>query len=128
VVYFSDLTARLYRNYFANLSGLSSWSLEETEIIESRALRRANHVAYPSQWVARSAVRDYGVPAERVSVFPMGANLDEVPTTDAIAAARNKPQERNCRILFIGVDWERKAATWHWKQCVGCAPAASMQL
>jgi glycosyltransferase involved in cell wall biosynthesis len=108
VVYFSDLTARLYRDYFGDLTDLSSWSIEQTETLECRALRRADHVVYCSDWAARSAIQDYGVPAEKVSVFALGANLDEVPTKDEIAAARNRQQADNCRLLFIGVDWERK--------------------
>lgn len=108
VVYFSDLTARRYRDYFADLTGLSSWSIEQTETLESRALRRADHVVYCSEWAAGSAVQDYGVPVEKISVFPLGANLDEVPTADEIAAARNTQQRTSCRLLFIGVNWERK--------------------
>jgi len=108
VVYFSDLTARLYRDYFAGLTGLSSWSIEQTEALEWRALHRADHIVYSSAWAARSAIQDYDVPTEKVSVFPLGANLDEVPTGDEIAAARNRRQEGECRLLFIGVDWERK--------------------
>jgi glycosyltransferase involved in cell wall biosynthesis len=108
VVYFSDLTARLYRNYFTHLVNLSTWSLKQTETIEARALYRADHVVYPSEWAAHSAIQDYGVPNEKISVFPMGANIDELPTRDEIAAARNRKQEGQCRLLFIGRDWERK--------------------
>jgi glycosyltransferase involved in cell wall biosynthesis len=108
VVYFSDLTARLYRDYFGDLTNLASWSMAQTEALEARALRRADHIVYCSEWAARSAIQDYGIAAEKVSVFPLGANLDAVPTADEIAAARNAQQSTNCRLLFIGVDWERK--------------------
>src|SRR5690242_3217902 len=66
VVYLSDLTARLFRNYSEKLTGLSNWSLEHTEEIERRALMRADHVVYPSEWAADSAINDYGVERNRI--------------------------------------------------------------
>ena len=108
VVYYGDLTARLFRNYAANVTGLSDWSQKQLEEIERRALARADYLVYASQWAADSAVNDYAVPREKVSVIPMGANLDEVPAFNEISAARQSRASKECRLLFVGVDWERK--------------------
>src|SRR5438477_6148080 len=86
IVHCGDLTARLFRDYAAHLVGLSAWSIEQTEFIESRALQRAAHLVYSSDWAARSAVQDYGVPNDKVSVVPIGANLDEIPMAEDVLA------------------------------------------
>ena len=108
VVYYGDLTARLFRDYAPNVSGLSDWSLKQLEEIERRALTRADYLVYASQWAADSAVNAYAVPREKVTVIPMGANLDEVPAFNEISAARQSGASKECRLLFVGVDWERK--------------------
>lgn len=108
IVYYGDLTARLFHGYAANVAGLSSWSVRQSELIERRALTRANHLVYASQWAADSAVAHYDVPREKISVVPMGANLDEAPSAEQVVAARKRLRENQCQLLFIGVDWERK--------------------
>ena len=108
IVHYGDLTARLFRDYATHLVGLSQWSINQTEFIEGRALRRAAHLVYSSEWAARSAVQDYGVPKEKVSVAPIGANLEEIPKAEDILAVRSKRSPDSCCLLFIAVDWERK--------------------
>ena len=108
IVYFGDLTAKLFRNYAARFMGLSSWAIAQTETIESRALQRADHLVYASQWAACSAIEDYRVPENKVSVIPMGANLDKVPSAAEVSARRRRTPSNECRLLFVGVDWERK--------------------
>jgi glycosyltransferase involved in cell wall biosynthesis len=108
IVRFEDVTARLFQNYAANLEGLSAWSLRQCEVIETRALERADQLVYPSQWAAQSAIVDYGMPETKIRIIPMGANLDEIPEREQILTLRNIGPGANCRLLFIGVDWNRK--------------------
>jgi glycosyltransferase involved in cell wall biosynthesis len=108
IVLYGDLTARLFKNYAAHLTGLSPWSLAQLDLIDGTALRRASHIVYASDWAARSAINDYQIPQEKINVIPMGANLDEVPTAEEISAARSSPLGNTCKLVFVGVDWERK--------------------
>jgi glycosyltransferase involved in cell wall biosynthesis len=110
IVLFGDLTASLFRNYAANLTKLSPWSVAQLEQVEGRALHRASHLVYASEWAAMSAMQDYQLSPEKISVIPLGANLDEVPGPEEILA-RRPPQENECKLLFIGVDWERKGGS-----------------
>jgi glycosyltransferase involved in cell wall biosynthesis len=109
IVYYGDLTAKLFLNYSENLMGLAGCSLAQTELLERRALRRADHLVYASEWAAKSCIVDYGIDDSRVSVVPMGANLEETPSRE-VALSRVAPSQTECRLLFIGVDWERKGA------------------
>jgi glycosyltransferase involved in cell wall biosynthesis len=54
-----------------------------------------------SSWAARSLVRDYGVPEDRVSVVYPGVSLSAAPARGGHSSARP-------RILFVGADLERK--------------------
>ena len=108
IVLYGDLTAKLFQNYAANLTNLSPWSVAQLELVEGRALHRASHIVYASEWAARSAVNDFHISPEKVSVIQLGANLDVVPTAEQVRRARRAPQKNECRMVFIGVDWERK--------------------
>jgi glycosyltransferase involved in cell wall biosynthesis len=107
IVLYGDLTAKLFQNYAANLTGLSPWSVAQLGLVEGRALHRARHLVYASEWAAQAAIRDYHISPEKVSVVPLGANLDEVPAREQVIA-RRPPKQNECRLVFIGVDWERK--------------------
>jgi glycosyltransferase involved in cell wall biosynthesis len=107
IVYYTDLTARQFRDYARNLRGLTPWAVKQTEELERRAYANAAHVVVASDWAAQSALRDYHVAQERLSVVPMGANVSEVPPLEEITALRSKGPS-GCRLLLVGVDWERK--------------------
>ncbi len=111
VVTYGDLTAALFRDYAQALVGLTKWSLGQTETIEQRALRRADRLVYASAWAARSAREDYGIPSDRVTVVPMGANLDRTPEREEVLQARHPGSGDRCRLLLIGVDWQRKGGS-----------------
>lgn len=105
IIYLSDATFSLLTNYypaFSNLLALSAW---EGNLIERRAIRRARALVYATSWAARSAVSDYGAPAEWTHVAPFGANLDDPPSREEALAPRTSAQYR---LLFLGVNWERK--------------------
>lgn len=105
IVYTSDATFDLMRNYYGAFTGLPEPYVAGGNEIERRALQRADLVLYPSAWAAESALRAYGIPQEKVHILPYGANLDAVPEPDAIAGAKRADR---CEVLFLGVDWERK--------------------
>ena len=108
IIYYADLTAGFFIDYAASLRGISPWSVEQMKAVEGRALRRADQLVFASQWAANRAMKEYGVSQEKISVVPMGANLNDIPPLDEILAIRKRRSAGSCRLLFIGVDWERK--------------------
>lgn len=106
IVYLSDTTFSLineyYNDYFSNLLNISK---KEADFIERSAIRKADLLVYPSEWVANSAVNEYGADESNVFVVPFGANLAEIPSEN-IVLQRKKSDK--CRLLFLGVEWERK--------------------
>ncbi len=71
---------------------------------ETDAMEKSAVLAYPSHWAANSAVRDHGIDPAKVVVIPWGPNRENV--------APGQPRTLNSaypvRLLFIGLDWERK--------------------
>lgn len=114
IIYLSDSTARLFcqEHLYTHVQGkqsqLSQATLEEIEKFEAIALTKAEHIIYPSQWAAQSAIEDYGVAPSKVSIIPFGANLEHPPTAAEVLENRQTNPFVPCRLLFIGVDWQRK--------------------
>jgi glycosyltransferase involved in cell wall biosynthesis len=73
--------------------------------IERLAITNAKRLIYPSSWAARSAIEDYGADPLKVHIIPLGANFDVPPSRED---ATRFHQRDVCRLLFVGVSWERK--------------------
>jgi len=107
LVYSSDATFRLIEDYYPRYTRLWPSSRRSAESLEREVISRANLLLYPSEWVARSAIEDYGADPRRVHVLPYGANLTAAPAPDD---PRPRAVTEPCRLLFVGVDWWQKGA------------------
>lgn len=110
VVLWSDATFANVLNFYQAYSNLAPISVREGHAAERSALHCCSLALFSSDWAARSAVGDYGLASDRVDVVAFGANIEhgvEPSELEAVIAAR--PKDR-CRMLLVGVDWERKGA------------------
>ena len=73
--------------------------------VEQRGIQKATHLLYASEWAAASARNDFNAPASKTHVIPLGANVEEVPSSESILQKRTG---ETLRLLFLGVQWERK--------------------
>jgi glycosyltransferase involved in cell wall biosynthesis len=105
VLLITDITFRLQQDYSAEYSHLLAFSVRQGEIIEQAAFQNASKLLFNSSWAARSAIEDYGVDPQKVHVIAHGANLDHIPPREQVLAKKSSEQ---CRLLFVGVDWQRK--------------------
>jgi glycosyltransferase involved in cell wall biosynthesis len=114
IIYLSDSTAKLFcqEHFYTHVQGkqskLKRSTLEEIELFEAIALAKAEHVIYPSQWAAQSAIEDYGIAPSKVSTIPFGANLEHPPTAAEVLQNRQTNPLVPCRLLFVGMNWQRK--------------------
>ena len=104
VIYMTDATFSQLQGYYTDFSNLASYNIRQGIELDKRAFQKAAHCMLASDWCRHSAIHDYGIPENRISVLPMGANMDAIPATADI----NTAASGQCRLLFLGVEWERK--------------------
>jgi glycosyltransferase involved in cell wall biosynthesis len=108
VVSWTDATFAAMVDYYPAYCGLSEAALLEGDRTECAAIARVDAAFYASDWAADSALRLCGASAEKVRVVPFGANLTSAPDHGEVASRVEKRSRRECRLLFLGVDWRRK--------------------
>lgn len=99
VIYIGDTTFRLFNQY---MQIKDREFLRMADDLEKRAIQKANHIVYSSEWAKISAVADYHADPEKVSVIEFGANIDDVPSF------QDYMPNTTCNLLFIGKNWEMK--------------------
>lgn len=110
IVFFTDAIFHMMPGYYAGaFDRLGSRDLERGEKQEEAALQRCTIAVYSSNWAAEGA-RKLTQPG-KVRVVQFGSSL---PVDHNLETMRQWIRERlegsrsECRLLFIGKDWERK--------------------
>lgn len=95
-------------DYYPHFVGLNRESIRNGHAMEQEALSRCRLAVYASDWARQTVLDNYRVDAGKVHVVPFGANLPSDHSYEEVRAlVRNRLTDR-CRLLFNGVDWERK--------------------
>ncbi len=106
IVYVSDSTFDLYSTHYTKeFQKVSPLTLREGNLLEKRALDKSSLIIYTSNWAADSAREKYGIPAKKMALQPLGANMDFTPDRGIIFEKEKNPV---LTLLFLGVDWDRK--------------------
>jgi glycosyltransferase involved in cell wall biosynthesis len=108
IVYIIDATFALVLDYYAVYSKMNGISIREGNWIEQTALKKASLILSASQWAKQSVLNRYCIGKYKVEVVPFGANIENVPQPETVRAKQKSGQ---CRLLFLGVDWERKGGS-----------------
>lgn len=104
IVLMTDATFKQIQEYYPYFSNLSKRNVRQGIELDKKAFLKASHCLLTSDWCKRSAINDYGVSEESISVTNLGANLENVPSQNELSFDKNG----TCRLLFLGVEWERK--------------------
>ena len=108
IVIWTDATFANLVECYPEYQNLCSETLANGHALEKEILGRLTLAVYSSEWAAKSAIEDYGIAPEKVTVIPFGANLVSERTEESIREATERKAKDVCRLLFVGVDWERK--------------------
>lgn len=110
VVIIHDATWAQVLDYYAGYerSWLSAATVYGGMELERRALQRCDHAIYSSRWAASSAINDFGIPPQKVSVAPLGASLAAPPTREDISTFLLRRGHGPMKLFFVGKEWERK--------------------
>ena len=104
IIYMTDATFQQLQGYYDYFSNLPAYNIKQGIELDKKAFQKAAHCMLASDWNKNSAVKDYGIDPNKISVLPCGANLDTIPAV----ADLNLKASGQCRLLFLGVEWERK--------------------
>ncbi len=105
IVLVEDANFAVLHNYHQHFSSLLESSLHQLNDIQARGIRKARLLLYSTRWAALGALDYYRADPQKVRVIPFGANLEHIPVR---ASALARTQSDRCRLLFVGVNWERK--------------------
>lgn len=136
VVYATDATFASVTSYYDKYHSLTATQLRQGERIQRALVDRVDHFALASQWAVDGARTSYGIPDDRLSVLPFGANLDIDP------GMQPPDLDRPLTLLFVGFDWNRKGGdlaleTWRILRertgnaelhIAGCEPESALGL
>jgi glycosyltransferase involved in cell wall biosynthesis len=76
--------------------------------LDQKALSRCDRAIFCSSWAASSAIHDFSVTPEKVSVAPLGANIVSPPTRDNVASYLLLRGKGPMKLFFLGKEWHRK--------------------
>lgn len=105
----SDATFPLLQDLYKSHSNLHLKSIEEARHLEQMAFQKATKLIFPLQWIADSAIKDYGVSPDKIGVIPYGSNLEEKVSESELEKLINiRCTSPKISLLFVGVRWEEK--------------------
>jgi len=109
VIYLSDCTkTQLVDFRLPGFDHVSAASYRRLMAMERLAYHNATALVFCSNWAAESAMRQYGIPAEKVTVIPFGANIDHIPPRNTAILEGPWRHTQKCELLMIGVNWAYK--------------------
>jgi len=117
VVFYADATFAGMLDFYPDYSNLCKESIVCGNDMEKRALENCSLAMYASDWAAQSAINDYGISPSKVTVVPFGANIEFDWDKERVKAAINARPRKLCKLLFLGVDWNRKGGAIAYRIC-----------
>ena len=107
ILYASDATAALVCHMYDDFRKRGRAYRNAFMELETAALARADRTVLASDWTRRSAIEDHHADPDRVSVVPMGANV-EVATGTTVEVPASPPTPDDLGLLLVAADPIRK--------------------
>jgi glycosyltransferase involved in cell wall biosynthesis len=112
IVFWTDATFDGMVNFYSSMTRLSETSLRNGHEAEQSALTNCRMAIYSSDWAAQTALDHYEVDPAKIKVVPFGANLNSRRNETEIERLVARRKDLPFRLLFIGVEWERKGGDY----------------
>ncbi len=104
IIFMIDATFQQIQGYYPYFSNLAGYNIRQGIELDKMAFKNATHCMLASEWSKNSAVNDYGIDENKISVVLCGANMDFIPRHEELMTYA----PGRCRLLFLGTEWERK--------------------
>ena len=103
-----DATFQSLIGFYPQYSNLPNYQVRNGNELESTAFANCKHIICTTKWAGKSAIIDYGVDENKVSIVPLGANLTHCNSLEDIRIFNSAKSNEKIKLLFVGVDWEKK--------------------
>lgn len=107
-VSYTDSTFAGLLGFYNDFENLSQETIKNGNYLEQQALNSITLAIYSSDWAAKTAIDNYLIDPAKVKVVPFGANIVSNRTLQDIEAIIAGRSDKECHLLFIGVEWKRK--------------------
>lgn len=107
-IYVDGIFEQLRKEY--GWSRLSKRAIREANIIEQDAIDNCRCIISCAVKTKEAIEKDYKIEKSKLKMVPLGANWDEAPSHDEVVKNINNRSKTKCKLLFVGVEWERKGA------------------
>ncbi len=107
-VFYTDACYAGMVGFYPAFSNFCKSNIYEGNRLEQMAMDNSDLIIYSSDWAAKSAIENYKVTPDKIKVVPFGANIEHFKTREEIESSLTRKKTRECHLLFIGVEWERK--------------------
>ncbi len=105
----TDATFPLLNEMYNSHSNLHPISIKEALKLEKRAFEKSKKLILPLNWLADSAMKEYGISSKKIEVIPYGCNLELKLKSDEIdSVIESRMLSEQIKLLFVGVRWEEK--------------------
>jgi glycosyltransferase involved in cell wall biosynthesis len=108
VILWTDATFQNLLNFYQYVSNLPQSHIGPIHALQKKSLQLSDTIIFSSQWAADSAVQYYQTTAAKIKLLPFISNLTSYPRPDEIDAIIRRRTQNKLKLLFLGVDWERK--------------------
>ena len=108
IAFWTDATFAGLTQLYPGFQNASRETLRYGNALEQTALDRCAIAIYASEWAARTASENYRVDPAKIRVVPFGPNRAEDKSAAKVQELIERRPNSPCRLLFLGVDWERK--------------------
>jgi len=107
-VIYTDATFAGMINFYESFSNFCNQTVKQGNYLEQKALESAEFVIFSSEWAKQTAIDNYNIDASKIKVVPFGSNFHSNFTSDEIKRLIQNRSQKECHLLFLGVDWKRK--------------------
>ena len=109
IVVFADCNFQSMVNYYGSFSRLREKHIAECNKQEKLAFEKCNLGLFTSPWAMTTSSKNYNIPSNKFKCVYIGSNMSiKHSSEDVLKFINNRVQNPQKRILFVGVDWERK--------------------
>jgi glycosyltransferase involved in cell wall biosynthesis len=107
-VFYTDATFAGMLGFYDSFTDLCPESIKIGHQIEQEALSSCSLAIYSSDWAAQTAIENYKIHPDKIKVVPFGANIERYHSLEDIKEMIRQRSGTVCKLLFLGVEWERK--------------------